>query len=227
MAGRVVAEAAAGTLDRRSLMLGSLAAVGAAVSLTGCASLWGGGPYASAETYGPRPSERFPIPAVDVSKVNPDLLRRVVSYPTDEPVGTIVADLPNYHLYRIEGSGRATRYGINRPRDPFLWSGVATIRRKAEWPVWTPTRDQVSREPELVRFAGGMPPGLDNPLGARALYLYQDGVDTLCRIYGTDQEWTIGQGVSSGCIGLLNQDIIDLYERTPVDTRVLLLPMTA
>lgn len=208
-------------LSRRAILLGTAGIVGAA-ALSGCASVFGGSLFDTAEIYGPLPDEQFPIPAVDVDGVDTGLLRQTVRYDTSEPEGTIVVDLPNHHLYRVEAEGFATRYGVNGPRDPFLWSGVAVIQRKAEWPVWTPTPDQIGRDPSLVQYAGGMPPGLTNPLGARALYLYQDGRDTLCRIYGTDQPWTLGMGVSSGCIGLLNQDVIDLYRRTPVGTRVII-----
>lgn len=207
-------------ISRRSFLAGSLGGL-AAVSLSGCMTMSRG---IDRSVYGPLPDERFPIPAVDVSDVDPALLRQVVRYPTDEAPGTIVVDLDNFYLYRVEPEGMATRYGINSPREAFLWSGVATIDRKAEWPIWTPTRDQIGRDPSLVQYAGGMQPGLQNPLGARALYLYQNGAYTLCTIYGTDQAWTIGQRVSSGCVGLLNQDVIHLYDRTPIGTRVVLLP---
>ncbi len=223
MASTSTRGSAAHSLNRRTFITGALASVGAA-SLTGCASLFGMEGGGSVAAYGALPNERFPIPAVDVSKVRPEFLRRAVSYTSNEAPGTIVVDLANYHLYRVEGNNRAIRYGINTPLEDFLWSGNAEIERKAEWPVWTPTRDQVGRDPTLVRYAGGMPPGLANPLGARALYLYQNGADTLCRIYGTDQAWTLGHRVSSGCVGLLNQDIIDLYERTALNTKVVLLP---
>lgn len=207
--------------DRRSFLFAGLGTA-AALSLSSCA-VFGGPEPTSSGVYGPLPQERFSIPAVDVSNVDDRFLRRAVRYPTDEPAGTIVVDLGMHHLYHVEGEGRATRYGINGPRDPFLWSGVAYIERKAEWPVWTPTSGQMSRDPSLVQWAGGMPPGLSNPLGARALYLYQNGAYTLTTIYGTDQAWTLGQGVSSGCIGLLNQDVIHLYGRTPLGTRVVIL----
>src|SRR5690606_38064628 len=106
----------------------------------------------------------------------------------------------------------------------FEWSGVAFIERKAEWPIWTPTPGQISRDPSLVQYRGGMPPGLNNPLGSRALYLYQNGVYTLATIYGSSDPSSLGRGVSSACIGLLNQDIIHLYDRVPLGTRVVILP---
>ena len=175
------------------------------------------------DIYAALPNERFPIPAADISQIDPQYLRRLVRYPSDEEPGTIIIDPGQYFLYRVEGDGYATRYGANVGRAGFLWSGEAYIGRKAEWPIWTPTPDQIGRDPSLVQYAGGMAPGLDNPLGARALYLYQDGRYTLYTIYGTAVEWTIGQGVSSGCVGLLNQDIIHLYNQTEVGTKVIVL----
>jgi lipoprotein-anchoring transpeptidase ErfK/SrfK len=211
-------------LSRRSFMIGTAGAAGA-LALSGCASFggtprFGGNPT---DIYSARPDEPYPIPAADLGQIAPQYLRRVVRYRTDEAPGTIVIDPGNYYLYRVEEDGFATRYGANVGRAGFLWSGEAYIGRKAEWAVWTPTPDQIGRDPTLVQYAGGMPPGLDNPLGARTLYLYQNGVYTLYTIYGTRWEWTIGNGVSSGCVGLMNQDIIHLYDRTPVDTKVIVL----
>jgi lipoprotein-anchoring transpeptidase ErfK/SrfK len=213
-----------GLLNRRSFLFGSAAGIGA-LGLAGCTTMSGGISRAeAARVYGPLPEEQFPIPAVDVAKIDRKYLRRTVRYDTDEAPGTIIVDPGNYFVYRIEEEGTATRYGANVGRDGFLWSGLAYVGRKAEWPIWTPTPDQIGRDPSLVKYAGGMPPGLKNPLGARALYLYQDGAYTLYTIYGTSVAATIGTGVSSGCTGLLNQDIIDLYSRTPVGTNVVVLP---
>ena len=212
-------------ISRRSLLLGSLGAAGA-LALAGCTTTIGGTPRFRPdypEMYGPRPDERFPIPAADLSQIMPQFLRQIVRYNTDEEPGTIIIDPGKYYLYRVEEDGYATRYGANVGRAGFLWSGEAYIGRKAEWAVWTPTPDQIGRDPTLVQYAGGMEPGLENPLGARTLYLYQDGVYTLYTIYGTRLEWTIGNGVSSGCVGLMNQDIIHLYDRTPVGTKVIVL----
>jgi lipoprotein-anchoring transpeptidase ErfK/SrfK len=173
--------------------------------------------------YGPRPDERFPLPATDISQIKPQFLRQEVSYSTDEPVGTIVVDTGDRFLYLVQPGGRAMRYGIGVGREGFAWAGDATIQRKAQWPKWTPPAEMVARDPEAAKWAGGMPPGLKNPLGARALYLYQGGRDTLYRIHGTNEPYSIGTNVSSGCIRLINQDIIDLYERVPVGTRVVVI----
>lgn len=211
-----------GFLSRRSFLIGSAVSL-TAFGLAGCATS-GGMSLAEAEkVYGPVPDERFPIPAVDVSKINPKYLRRTVRYDTNEAAGTIIVDPRNYYVYRIEGDGYATRYGANVGRAGYLWSGDAYIGRKAEWPIWTPPREMILRQPEVAQYAGGMAPGLNNPLGARTLYLYQNGVYTLYTIYSTIMPETIGKGVSSGCIGLLSQDMIDLYSKTPVNTKVVVL----
>nr|WP_244446389.1 L,D-transpeptidase [Devosia riboflavina] len=194
-----------------------------ALGLAGCAAT-GGMSVAEAErVYGPLPNERFPVPAVNLNKVDPKYLRRRVRYDSKEAVGTIIVDPRHYYVYRIEGDGYATRYGANVGRAGFLWSGEAYIGRKAEWPIWTPPKEMIARQPEAAPYANGMKPGLDNPLGARTLYLYQNGAYTLYTIYSTIMPETIGKGISSGCVGLLTQDMVDLYEKTPVDTKVIVL----
>ena len=211
-----------GPLNRRSFLLGSAAGLGA-LGLAGCAS--DGMSFAEAQKlYAMAPDEKFPIPAVDVSKIDPKYYRRTVRYDSNEAPGTIVVDPANYYVYRIEGDGNATRYGANVGRDGFRWSGDAYVGRKAEWPVWTPPKEMIKRQPEAAKYAGGMPGGLENPLGARTLYLYQNGRYTLYTIYSTSDPETIGTSITSGCTGLLSQDMIDLYSRTPVKTKVVVLP---
>jgi lipoprotein-anchoring transpeptidase ErfK/SrfK len=174
--------------------------------------------------YGEQPEETHPLPATDVSEVDPRFLRREVAYPTPEQPGTIVVDTDNRFLYLVRPNGRAIRYGIGVGKQGMSWRGRATIARKAEWPRWTPTAAMVARDPEKNGpWAGGMEAGLENPLGARALYLYQGNRDTLYRIHGTSEPWSIGQSVSSGCIRMFNQDIIDLYSRVPTGTSVVVL----
>lgn len=162
----------------------------------------------------------FVVPAVDLTRVNPAFLRREVDFVTDEPIGTIIIDTPARYLYLVLGDGRAMRYGIGVGREGFAWAGSAVIRRKAKWPSWHPPVEMQARDPKARKWARGMPGGPDNPLGARAHYLYQGNVDTLYRIHGTVEPWTIGSNVSSGCIRLINQDVIDLFERVPVGTIV-------
>jgi lipoprotein-anchoring transpeptidase ErfK/SrfK len=208
-------------LGRRTFMLGAAAGLGA-WALGGCAPA--GMSRAEAErAYAAVPDERFPIPAVNLDKVKPKYLRHTVRYASNEAPGTIIVDPRNHFVYRIEGEGNATRYGVSVGRQGFLWNGEAYIGRKAEWPVWTPPKEMIKRQPEVAKYAGGMEPGLDNPLGARVLYLYQDGKYTLYTLYSTIQPQTIGNGISSGCIGFLTQDMLDLYERTPVGTKVIVL----
>jgi lipoprotein-anchoring transpeptidase ErfK/SrfK len=166
----------------------------------------------------PEPA-REPVEAKPDSgaEVPPHLRRQIVSYSGKEPAGTIVVDTPNTYLYYVLGNGQAVRYGIGVGRDGFRWSGIKTIDRKAEWPDWTPPPEMVARQPYLPRFVAGGP---HNPLGARALYLG----GTIYRIHGTNVPSSIGQRVSSGCIRMLNEDVIDLYERAKLGTRVVVLP---
>jgi lipoprotein-anchoring transpeptidase ErfK/SrfK len=183
-----------------------------------------------AALYGRVGGEPFPIPAVRPSDVDFAYIRAAVDYQTNEPPGTIVIDPRNRFLYLVQGGGRALRYGVGVGRQGFGWSGVATVKDKQEWPDWYPPKEMLERQPELLRQMSelrsgiGMPGGPRNPLGARALYLWQGNKDTLYRIHGTFEPWTIGRSVSSGCIRMINQDVIDLYERTPVGTRVVVLP---
>jgi lipoprotein-anchoring transpeptidase ErfK/SrfK len=172
--------------------------------------------------YREMPEERFPIPEIDLSEVDADVLRAIVPDPTGEMPGTIVIETRNHALYLVLEGGQALRYGVGVGKEGLAWRGRAQVGRKAEWPRWTPTADMIAREPERnARWAGGMQPGLDNPLGARALYLYRNNADTLYRIHGTNEPWSIGESVSSGCIRMINQDVIDLYNRVPVGANVL------
>lgn len=175
--------------------------------------------------YGPRPNEAHPMPATNISAVNKKYLRQVVSYRgPDVASGTIVVDTNNRYLYLVQGDGRALRYGIGVGKEGLAWGGKATVGRKAVWPTWTPTADMIAREPERNRpWANGMAGGLSNPLGPRALYLYDNGRDTMFRIHGTTEPQTIGKAVSSGCIRMFNQDVIDLHDRVPVGTQVVVL----
>ena len=151
---------------------------------------------------------------VDMSEVSGTYQRQVVSYDGGQSAGTIVIDTPNKFLYLVQGDGKALRYGIGVGRPGFEWAGVKTITRKAEWPVWTPPPEMLKRRPDLPRHMEG---GSDNPLGARAMYLGS----TMYRIHGTNEPGTIGQAVSSGCIRMVNKDVIDLYGRTKVGTKVI------
>jgi lipoprotein-anchoring transpeptidase ErfK/SrfK len=178
------------------------------------------------EMYAAREDEGFLVPAVDLTKVQPQYLRQVVSYPTSEPVGTVIVDTANRYLYLVQEGGTAIRYGVGIGREGFAWSGRARIQWKQKWPRWTPPDSMIARQPELARYSaanGGQDPGLDNPLGARALYIFKDGADTLYRIHGTPEYWTIGKAVSSGCVRMMHQDVIDLYDRVPNGSPIVVL----
>ncbi|MDB5606560.1 MAG: hypothetical protein JWP25_3460 [Bradyrhizobium sp.] len=156
-------------------------------------------------------------PEVGPAQLAPNLRRQEVTFPTKEPAGTLIVDTPNTYLYYVLGGGRAIRYGVRVGRDGFTWTGVQKISRKAEWPDWHPPPEMIDRQPYLPRFMAGGP---GNPLGARAMYLGS----TVYRIHGTNQPSTIGKFVSSGCIGMLNEDVSDLFDRVKVGTRVVVLP---
>jgi lipoprotein-anchoring transpeptidase ErfK/SrfK len=167
----------------------------------------------------PPQASAYANPSEDVSELRADLQRQVVSYPTKEAPGTIIVDTPNTFLYLVMPGGKAMRYGIGVGREGFTWAGVKTIERKAEWPDWTPPPEMIQRQPYLPRFVAGGP---SNPLGARAMYLS----GSVYRIHGTNAPSTIGGRVSSGCIRMVNEDVMDLYSRVQVGTKVVVLPMS-
>src|SRR5215218_7649992 len=178
--------------------------------------------------YGPVPGERFPVPAAPLSRINPAFLRARVAYAKGKP-GTIVIDPGARYLYFIEEGGRAMRYGVGVGKEGFAWSGTAVVHDKQEWPDWYPPKEMIQRRPDLrgqlteLQSGIGVPGGPSNPLGARAMYLWQGNKDTLYRIHGTNEPWTVGTSVSSGCIRMINQDAIDLYARTAAGTNVIVL----
>ncbi len=145
---------------------------------------------------------------------------QVVANPTHQPAGTVVVDTGTRHLYLVQANGEAIQYGIGVGRQGFAWKGTANVQRKAEWPAWVPPSDMLKRRPDLPRRMAG---GIENPLGARALYLFQGNRDTMYRIHGTNEPDTIGKAVSSGCIRMMNADVIDLYGRVPVGAKVVVL----
>lgn len=164
--------------------------------------------------------EPFSINQEDRQKVKPRFRRKQISFKTQEAPGTVIVDPYSKYLYFILGDGKAMRYGVGVGRQGFEWSGEAVIRRKAKWPRWTPPKDMVERDELAAKWANGMPGGPTNPLGARALYLFQGNVDTLYRIHGTFVPQTIGTAVSSGCIRMINADVADLYERVQIGAKV-------
>jgi lipoprotein-anchoring transpeptidase ErfK/SrfK len=238
-------------LTRRSVIVGASAS--AAACLTGCAStnpnpslnaaaIPASPPPSPANSamadavepnyrsiYGEVKDTNFTVSAVDFAQVDSAFLRKNVAYATNERPGTIVIDPANHFLYHVEEGGRATRYGVGVGRDGFRWAGEARIKSKQEWPDWYPPDEMLDRRPDLMKSmvelqSGiGMHGGPANPLGARAMYLWQGDHDTYFRIHGTNEPWTIGQSQSSGCIRMINQDAMDLYQKTPIGTRVVVL----
>lgn len=173
--------------------------------------------------YRARVDGSFALAAIPVEKLNKRLLRQQVKYRTSHKPGTVVVDTAARHLYVVERGGKAMRYGIGVGRQGFSWSGTAHIGWKTQWPKWTPPEEMIDRKPSLRKYSaenGGMEGGIKNPLGARALYLVKDGKDTLFRLHGTPQWASIGTAASSGCIRLINQDVIDLYSRVPNGAKV-------
>ncbi len=177
-----------------------------------------------AEHYSALPDNGFTVPAVPVAEVAPGMLQQEVPYRTDQALGTIIIDPSTKHLYLITAKNRALRYGIAVGRAGFGWSGEADIAGRTTWPTWIPPHEMIARRPELERFRDvGQPGGVKNPLGARALYLKTNGVDYGYRIHGTPEWDSIGHNASSGCIRMINQDVMDLYNRVPDGTHVVVL----
>jgi len=177
----------------------------------------------AARAYGALPDEPYPIPAVNMRQLRRKYRRQIVEYETNQPPGTIIVDTPARYLYLVQDDGRALRYGIGIGRDGFTWAGEAHIQYKRKWPRWTPPAEMIDRQPELEEYRNGMEPGLDNPLGARALYIFDGNRDTLYRLHGTQDASSIGRAVSSGCVRLVNQDVIDLYERVSPKAKIVVM----
>nr|WP_245304288.1 L,D-transpeptidase [Hoeflea olei] len=179
---------------------------------------------------GAAPQAQAGLPVVQVAqskKPKPEFWRKKVRLQTNEKPGTIIVDTNTKYLYYVEGKNRATRYGVGVGREGFGWSGTVNVGRKAEWPDWRPPATMIARERRKGRnipaFVKGGP---NNPLGARALYLYKGGRDTIFRIHGTNQPWTIGQNMSSGCIRMMNEDVEHLYNRAGIGSKVIVIGPT-
>ncbi|QFY61882.1 L,D-transpeptidase [Rhizobium grahamii] len=167
------------------------------------------------DAYGVTTDAGYSLPAIPIQKVKPQFRRQVVSYETTERPGTIIVNTRERFLYYILPGGKAMRYGIGVGKQGFAWAGTAYVAWKQEWPTWHPPKEMAERKPEVAKYVEeGMGPGLTNPLGARAMYLFnEEGKDTLFRLHGTPEWASIGTAASSGCIRLMNQDVIDLYNR--------------
>jgi len=203
----------------KSILIGVLAGM---VALSGCTA--GGALQTSPVAYGGLTDAGFRIPPVPIYKVDQKFLRQTVPYATDEAPGTIIVDTGAKFLYYVLGDGQALRYGIGVGKAGFEWHGTAHVERKREWPDWSAPSAMIVRERNrghvIPAHMGG---GLMNPLGARALYLFNEKGDTGYRLHGSPEWWSIGKAVSAGCIRLMNQDIIDLYDRAEIGTKVIVI----
>lgn len=215
------------THNRATTVMGLLLV---ATVLAGCSTTEAAPPFdLRAQTemnkrYGALNDEKHEVKAVNLLRVDPSNLRQVVEFETNEPPGTIVVDTAKRFLYLVQADGTALRYGIGVGQEGLEFTGSGIVGYKREWPRWTPTANMIERNPKLYApWRGGMEGGAKNPLGARALYLFKGGKDTLFRIHGTSEPWTIGQAVSSGCIRMFNQDVVDLYRRVPSGAKVVVL----
>ena len=167
--------------------------------------------------------EPFPVNESEARMVEYKFRRREMEYKTQEPPGTIVVDPVYRFLYHVMEGGMATRYGVSVGKSTMAWSGEAVIKRMAKWPVWVPAPYHLEGKPSLAKYINGMPAGPGNPLGARAMYLYLGEVDTINRIHGAAKPSDIGSKKTAGCIGMLNTDVIHLYDRVEIGTRVVML----
>ncbi|MGE0501248.1 MAG: L,D-transpeptidase [Rhizobiaceae bacterium] len=201
----------------RSLLIAAMVAL--ATGLAGCTG--DGSIQMFSSDYGAKKDSGYNLPTIPIYKVDRKFHRQMVRYESKEKPGTVIVDTKAKHLYYVMKENRAVRYGIGVGREGFGWSGTARVALKRKWPVWTPPPAMIRRQPELKKWAGGQPPGLMNPLGARAMYLYNKGGDSGYRLHGTPEWSSIGKAMSSGCIRLINQDVIDLYDRVAVGAKVI------
>ena len=213
------------TLNRRNFLSAGLAFVALATAARAEHPFYGGVDFTRNPALIP-PAESpvdFPVQTGEASRLSAKFRRQQVTIGSQEPAGTIIVDPAHKYLYFILGGDQAIRYGVGVGRDGFAWSGRAIIGMKRRWPRWVPPESMVERDIKAATWANGMPGGPENPLGARALYLNANGIDTLYRIHGTNDPSSIGKALSSGCVRLLNEDIADLFERAQVGTQVLVL----
>ncbi len=214
------------TLNRRSVLGAGLALLAFNTAARAEHPFYGGVDFTRDPALIP-PAESvidFPVQEGEAAKLPAKFRRQQVTFGSEEPAGSIIIDTGNKFLYYILGEGQAIRYGVGVGRDGFAWSGRALIGMKRRWPRWVPPESMVERDVHAAKWANGMPGGPENPLGARALYLNANGLDTLYRIHGTNEPLSIGKALSSGCVRMLNEDIADLFERAKVGTQVLVLP---
>lgn len=174
--------------------------------------------------YGAVKEGNFVLPAIDMSTIDSRYWRKLVDFPTSSPIGTIFVDTGRRFLYLVQPNGKAIRYGVGVGKEGLALTGTAVVGAKVKWPHWSPTKDMMVRDPDIYgNMQKGLPPGVDNPLGARALYLFKNGKDSHFRIHGSHESWSIGKAMSSGCIRMLNQDVIDLFKHVSVGAKVIII----
>lgn len=203
--------------SRRTFLLGAL---GMTAAMAGCTT---GELNIFTAEYGARKDHGYQLPSVPIHQIARSYHRQIVRYNTDEKPGSIIVDTKDKFLYFVMPDGKAMRYGIGIGREGFEWKGTTRVAMKREWPTWTPPAEMIKRQPELAKWRGGQPGGLSNPLGARALYLFNRSGDTGYRLHGSPEWNSIGRAVSSGCVRLINQDIIDLYDRVEIGAKVIVI----
>ncbi|MCB1418348.1 MAG: L,D-transpeptidase [Notoacmeibacter sp.] len=199
-------------------LIAAAATLALTTALAGCS---GAAIQTYSTSYGIVKDSGYQLPRIPISRVPEKFHRQMIRYETKEKEGTVIVDTKNKFLYLVMSEGKAMRYGIGVGREGFEWSGTARVGMKREWPVWTPPSEMIDREPKLAKYRKGMEPGLRNPLGARAMYLFNKSGDTGYRLHGSPEWNSIGGNVSSGCIRLMNQDVIDLYNRVKVGAKVI------
>lgn len=206
-------------IDMRPRNTTKILGIFAALAISGFASASFAAPTEAGspvpEAYGKIIDNGFQLPAIPIQKLDKKFHRQIVDFQTKESAGTVIVNTRERFLYYVLSGGKAVRYGIGVGKQGFAWSGTAYVAWKQEWPTWHPPKEMASRKPEVAKYVeDGMNPGVTNPLGARAMYLFNDkGQDTLFRLHGTPEWSSIGTAASSGCIRLINQDVIDLYSR--------------
>lgn len=206
---------------RRSILVGGLSFVALASSARADDSLYGGSLIDRDLSLAPPPESEIDFPITSYARSLPQKFRRQqVTIGSTQPPGSVIVDPEHRYLYYILGDNQAIRYGVGVGREGFSWSGEAEIGMKRRWPRWLPPEEMVLRDLHAATWANGMPGGPQNPLGARALYLFANGADTLYRIHGTNEPSSIGKAMSSGCVRMLNEDVADLFERVKIGTHV-------
>ena len=212
------------SLSRRKFLVAGIALAAAATSARAEHPFYGGVDFARDPALIPPAESPTDFPILSFSQnLEPRYRRQQVTIGNNNPAGYVIVDPQNRFLYYMLGGDQAVRYGVGVGREGFAWSGNAVVGMKRKWPRWLPPESMVQRDPHAQKWANGMPGGPENPLGARAIYLFANGYDTLYRIHGTNEPSSIGKAMSSGCVRMLNEDVVDLFDRVKLGTPVTVL----